>query len=280
MERTTDLASFGRAPLGRALLGETWLHFCAHSELFGVVFWGRPSREQTAALVRSLKCELAEGVAPHRSLVDAGRLDGVDEGAFEQLREYVVAHTPALSRAVTRLGLVRPSGLTGAVISGFFAVAGGPYPVEVFETCAEALAWLDEDPGLAAALDDLVHDACGSSALRARLRTVLMADLQEAATLSEAARALAISDRTLQRRLKQEGTTFAKELLQARLAEARRRIRDTDDPLVNIAIDTGFASQQHLSTAFKKATGEQPSVWRKRHREGRSGAPGGGGASM
>ena len=279
MERTTDLSGFARAPVGRALLGETWLHFCAHPELFGIVFWGRPSREQTAALVRSLKCELAEGVVPHRSLVDAGRLDGVDEGAFDQLREYVVAHTPALSRAVTRLGLVRPSGLTGAVISGFFAVAGGPYPVEVFESAPEALAWLEEDPGLAVVLDALVHDACGTSALRARLRTSLTADLQEA-TLGEAARALAMSDRTLQRRLKDEGTTFAKELLDARLAEARRRIRDTDDPLVAIAIDTGFASQQHLSTAFKKATGEQPSVWRRRHREGRSGGADEGGASM
>jgi AraC-like DNA-binding protein len=275
MERTTDLASFADAPVGRALLGETWMHFCAHAGLFGVVLWGRPNREQTAALVRSLAGELGDGVPPHRSLVDAGRIDGVDGGAFEQLRDYVVAHTDALSRAVTRLALVRPSGLPGAVTSGFYTVSGSPYPVEVFETCADALAWLEEDAGLAATLDALVHDACGTSALRARLRTVLTASLQ-GATLGDTARALNMSDRTLQRRLKQEGTTFANELLEARLADAQRRIRDTDEALATIAIDTGFASQQHLSTAFKKATGEQPSAWRKRLR----GDHGGAGASV
>lgn len=265
MERTTDLADFARAPVGRALLGEAWVHFCAHDGLFGVVLWGRPSREQTAALVRSLACELGDGVAPHCSFVDAGRLGGVDEGAFDQLREYVIAHTQALSRAVTRLALVRPSGLPGAVISGFFAVSGSPYPVEVFDNSVEALAWLAEDTGLAAELDDLVHDVCGTSALRGRLRTVLSTTLQ-GATLADTARALAMSDRTLQRRLKGEETTFAKELLEARLAEAKRRLCSSDDSLAFVAIDAGFASQQHLSTAFKRATGEQPSVWRKRHR--------------
>jgi AraC-like DNA-binding protein len=275
VERTTDLTSFATAPVGRALLGETWLHFCAHERLFGVVFWGRPDRAQTAALVRSLACELGDGVAPHRSLVDAGRLEGVDAAAFEQLRDYVVAHTEPLSRAVTRLALVRPSGLPGAVTSGFYAVAGSPYPVEVFDDAAAALAWLEEDPALAATLDALVSDASGTSALRARLRTVLGQRLDRA-TLADAAQALALSERTLQRRLKAEGTTFAAELLECRLAAAKQRIRDTHDALATIAIDTGFASQQHLSTAFKKAVGVQPSVWRKRLREGASG----GGASV
>ena len=45
MERTTDPASFAAAPVGRALLGESWLHGCPHDELFVVVFWGRPDRE-------------------------------------------------------------------------------------------------------------------------------------------------------------------------------------------------------------------------------------------
>jgi AraC-like DNA-binding protein len=265
MERTTDPASFAAAPVGRALLGERWLHGCPHEGLFVVVFWGRPDREQTAALVRSLRCELGADVAPHRSLVDAGRLEGADGGAFEQLQAYVASNAEALSRAVTKLALVRPSGLAGAVTSGFYEVSGSPYPVEVFEDVAGALAWLGEDASLAADLDALVHDASGTSALRAQLQTVLAERLAEV-TLADAAAALCLSERTLQRRLKAEGTSFATELVAARLAEAKRRIRDTTDSLAAIALDAGFASQQHLSTAFKKATGEQPSAWRKRHR--------------
>jgi AraC-like DNA-binding protein len=263
MQRHADLASFAKAEGPRAHIGASWLHFSAHAELFGVVLWGRPSAEDTQALVRSLKLELVEGVAPHRSLVDASRIDGVDGGAFEALNAYVAGNAEPLSRAVTRLALVRPSGMAGAVTSGFFEVAGSPYPVGLFDDASDALAWLDEEPSLAGELASLVEEVTGTSALVSRLRAALAGQLQDA-TVGSAARSLGMSDRTLQRKLKAQSTTFAAELLAARLHEAQRLMRDTDAPLANIALDTGFSSQQHLSTAFRKATGERPSAWRAR----------------
>jgi AraC-like DNA-binding protein len=263
--RTTDLTSFERALTGAALVGDGWLHFCAHEALFGVVLWGRPSGEATDALIRSLKLELASDVPPHRSLVDVSRVESVDAASFEALNDYVSGHRSELSRAVTRLALVRPSGLAGAVTSGFYSVAGAPYPVEVFDSARQALTWLDEGEAVAAALEALVVEVTGRSPLLSRLHAALRERLTSA-TLESIAKALSVSDRTLQRRLQDAGTSFAAELQRARVEEAQRRMRDSDEPLASIALAVGFSSQQHLSTAFKKATGEQPSAWRKRAR--------------
>lgn len=263
--RAADLRTFESATAPRAHLGESWLHFEAASGLFGVVLWGTPNGEATRQLVASLRLELAPGVQPHRSLVDTRRLVGVDAGAFEALHAYVTAEREALARAVTRLALVRPSGMAGAVASGFYEVLDSPYPVELFERTEDALVWLDEGTGLTDSLDELVVGATGRSALLARLSAVLEQDLA-AASPASAARTLGLSERTLQRRLQQEGTTFANELAAARLAFARRRMLETDEPLAAIALEAGYSSQQHFSNAFRAATGETPSAWRRQAR--------------
>ncbi len=261
MKRTAQLASFRAAPVGLAHVGAHWVHFCEHAKLFGVLLWGRPGGDDIAALVRSLELELTPDIAPHQSLVDASRLTGADAAAFEVLGAYVVAQQADLARQVTRLALVRPEGMAGAVIAGFFSVTASPYPVQIFDDAPAALAWLGEDPALATELDRIVSEGTGVSELVARLRAALAEHLRTA-DLALAARALGVSERTLQRRLRAEDTSFAAELLAARLAEAQRQMRDTTEPLSTIAFTTGFSSQQHFSRAFKAAFGTTPSAWR------------------
>jgi len=261
MRPTAQHATFAADPVGRALIGDGWMHFCAEPELFGIVFWGRPGGDAIEALVRSLKVELGPGVPPHRSLVDARRLEATDLGAFEVMRRYVVGHAEPLSSAVTRLALVRPDGLVGAMTAGFYQVSEQPYPVEVVAGPEEGLAWLGADPALAVTLDALVDQTLGAPTEVARLRAWLAENLREG-DLAGAARALGLSARTLQRRLSAEDTTFARELVAARLQVAQRRMLQTDEPLSTIAYGVGFSSQQHFSTAFRKATGTTPSAWR------------------
>lgn len=262
MRRTAELRSFRAAPVGAAHVGSGWLHFSASPELFGVVLWGRPGAEAIEALVRSLEVELAEGVAPHASVVDASRLEAHDAAAFDVLGRYVTENHAALSVAVTRLALVRPRGITGAVIAGFYEVTGTPYPVEIFDDARDALGWLGQDADVARELDAIVRESTGRSGLLARLRALLREHLLDT-DLAEAARRLGVSERTLQRRLAEEDTSFVAELLAARLAEAQRRMRESDAPLATIAFETGFSSQQHLSSAFKRAFGCTPSAWRR-----------------
>ncbi|MEL6792518.1 MAG: helix-turn-helix domain-containing protein [Pseudomonadota bacterium] len=47
---------------------------------------------------------------------------------------------------------------------------------------------------------------------------------------------------------------------------ARDMLIASDAPLAEIAFATGFSSQSHLSTAFKKRTGESPRAFRLRAR--------------
>jgi AraC-like DNA-binding protein len=254
---------FLRQPAGQLVAGRTWIHFCAHARLFGVVFFGQPNEADMVALARSLVVELGPGVEAHGSLVDASRLERVDPGAFEVLLAYVREHRAALEARVTRLALVRPQGVEGAVVAGFYPVSGAPYPVQLFEDAAEALAWLGE-PGasLAGELAEHASAASGTSPLLAALRALLMRRMVDL-TLEDACRALSVSERTLQRRLQDAGTTFQAELGTARLEEAKRRMAVSDAPLTAIALDLGFPSLQHFSAVFRKATGQSPSAWRK-----------------
>ncbi|MFN4145529.1 MAG: helix-turn-helix domain-containing protein [Runella sp.] len=52
-------------------------------------------------------------------------------------------------------------------------------------------------------------------------------------------------------------------LINIRVAEAMRQLRQTDKSLTDIALDMGFYSSQHFSTTFKKLTGYTPGQYRK-----------------
>jgi len=55
-------------------------------------------------------------------------------------------------------------------------------------------------------------------------------------------------------------------LRQQRLDQAMNMLRDTDAPIVSVAAQLGYASQNAFAAAFKKLTGETPSDWRRRMR--------------
>jgi AraC family transcriptional regulator len=59
---------------------------------------------------------------------------------------------------------------------------------------------------------------------------------------------------------------------QRRIDRARALIDNTEEPLAEIAAATGFATQSHLTTAFRRATGFTPAAYR-RGRRGRSTSP-------
>jgi AraC-like DNA-binding protein len=52
-------------------------------------------------------------------------------------------------------------------------------------------------------------------------------------------------------------------LLQQRIEYAKRRMREAESPLVEVALDSGFQSQSHFSAVFKRLTGDSPARWRR-----------------
>ena len=251
-------------PVGRYLAGERFAHFCWSHELWGVVLWGRPGRDDVEALVRSLALELAPPAVPHASVVDARRIEGVDAGAFESLMSYVQAHAATLAVQVTRLAILRPDGMEGALVAGFFEVLPKPYPVNVCASLGEALAWLEATDAATAteAIARLHGDVTALAPIIAALRPLLEAE-RDGMPIADAAKRLGMSERTLQRRLREAGTSYQDELNAARIDAAKRMLLDSDAPITTIAYDVGCASPQHFSSLFRRLVGVSPSDFRK-----------------
>lgn len=64
-----------------------------------------------------------------------------------------------------------------------------------------------------------------------------------------------------------EGVTLEKYVILLRLDEVRERLVYTDQPLAEIAYQTGFSNVQHLSNQFKRETGLTPAYYRRVRRE-------------
>lgn len=261
---------FAASPVGRYVAGAGYVHFCAAAELWGVLLWGRPSLELAEGLRRTLALELAPPAQPHASIVDASGLTGVDVNAFGALNAYVRGNFDRLRAQVRRLALVRPSGMEGALVAGFFEVMPPPYPVRVFQDRTAALEWALADTELDASaltrtLTKLFEAGMDTAPIVRQLDGYLEANLL-AASVSDASRVLGLSERTMQRRLSEAGTTFVDALSSARVRVAQRLMLDSDAPLTRIALDVGCASLQHFSALFRRKVGQAPSAWRAKQK--------------
>lgn len=258
-----DVESYVADPAGAYLVGRCSIAFCARADLWGFALWDKPTADDMRRLLRLLAIELGPPAAPHGSLVDTRRLVAGDPDVFALLTEYVRTNFAALARQVTRLAIVRPPGVAGATVAGFFVVQDPPYPVKVFDDVAKAAAWLGASAGFVGELEEAVAAASGVAPVIAELRAWLEGRLADAA-LPVAARALRLSARTLQRKLAEAGTTFQKELDAARVRVAQRLLVAHGATLTAVAYDVGCASPQHFSALFRRVVGEAPSKWRQR----------------
>jgi len=257
-----DPDAYAAGPRGAYVALPRALAFCARESLWGFALWGKPTEADTRRLVPVLALELAPRVAPHASLVDVSRLDAADPRAFAVLARYLRDHFDRFRTQVTRLALVRPPGVLGATVAGFYQVAGAPYPVRVFDELAAAARWL-RARSLAASIAAAIADASSTPAWLAALRGWLDAHLEET-SLARAARAVSRAPRSLQRDLTAANTSFQRELDAARIRLAQRLLVESESSLTEIAYDIGCASPQHFSTLFRRVVGATPSAWRIR----------------
>lgn len=267
MQRVT-LEQFAEAPVGKFVAGPCVAHFCASSRLWGFVCWGRPSIADARSLGQSLVLELAPPAEPHMSIIDARRLELADPLVFRAGETYLNNHAAALSKWVTKLAVVRSPGVVGAVMAGAYTVVTRPYPVEIFDAPESAFDWLACGVSRADGtrlLESIYGAATGVPHELATLRAVLEAKL-ERITIARAAKKLGLSQRSLQRKLADAGTTFKHELAEARVRIAKRLLVDSDTSLTEIAFEVGCTSLQSFSALFRRYSGEPPSTFRERAR--------------
>ncbi|MTE15346.1 AraC family transcriptional regulator [Nocardia aurantiaca] len=97
--------------------------------------------------------------------------------------------------------------------------------------------------------------------IRAALREAMG---RGALDLDSVAATLALSPRTLQRRLGDLGTTWRAEVEAVRYEHAMDLLRDTDLPMDAIAARLGYADPRTLRRAFRRRAGQSPSEFRRR----------------
>ncbi|MGH8327592.1 MAG: helix-turn-helix transcriptional regulator, partial [Steroidobacteraceae bacterium] len=120
---------------------------------------------------------------------------------------------------------------------------------------------------LTLALGPEPHGSVGSRHLRERLMRTVRSGLSDP-DLAPAAVAAAhhVSLRTLHYAFAAAGTTFIRELMQARLQRARELLADPrmrDVPVIEVAARCGFTDPSHFARRFRRRFGIAPLAFRR-----------------
>jgi AraC-like DNA-binding protein len=99
-----------------------------------------------------------------------------------------------------------------------------------------------------------------------QLEEVLRRDLAHQWTVEEMAAMVGLGTTLFNERVKNySGFSPINYLINIRISEAIKLLKQPGTSVTDIALDTGFYSSQHFSTTFKKLTGYRPSEFRKNH---------------
>jgi AraC-like DNA-binding protein len=251
------------APVGRYFVGPHFLVWCASPILAGTVFWGRPDLAdlQQATHLWEMDAQLAR----YASVVDLSRVEAIDAAPFEHAIAHLQRRATWYADRVSRGVVVPPcTGLLPAVvIAGMWRFAAPGHPWSEQPDAVRAFATLDHPDATAAhrEVEALIAAAIETTPLLDALRRHLRSRLATTSLVS-AARALQVSERTLQRTLRAARTTFSAEVDRARVEAAKLRLRDTDAKIETVARSVGCVSASHLARVFRRVTGTTPGAYR------------------
>lgn len=118
-------------------------------------------------------------------------------------------------------------------------------------------------PALAAAVADLHAPSTVGVQVKAALKRSLASGRPDVA---EVARSLGMSERTLQRRITEEGATFRKLLAEARRELGRQLLADSTMEIDEVAFLLGYQDTSSFYRGFRDWEGLTPTRWRELHR--------------
>lgn len=95
-----------------------------------------------------------------------------------------------------------------------------------------------------------------------KLRTKLASEPDAPWRSTEAARAMAVSEATMRRRLAEQGTTFGDLLADVRMTNALGLLQTTELPINRIALDVGYCCPSRFAKRFRSRFGVAPSAIR------------------
>jgi len=97
--------------------------------------------------------------------------------------------------------------------------------------------------------------------------TVIRVSAHEGIDVEDVLKLVSASRRSLETRFRAAmGRSPHQEIVRARIAHAKRLLRETDETVERIAFASGFGAVQRFHQVFRQAEGQSPGAWRKRYR--------------
>lgn len=261
-----------RVPLDRLLDPKAGRMWSGHD----VMLWHPTRAVLGATLPRRLS---ADGLLPVASVaerlvrerraaktlvLDVSRVhaEGCDEPTLSAFRRFVLQPLAQHPSRIAKALLVGGESLAQSALIGSFVLARPGFPWALHDRLDAALAGLEVD---AAEVLGAVSSELAPLGLVSRVRALIGDD--PSLKLRDAARALMLAPRSLQRTLADSGTTYGQERLDVRLEMAASRLMRTGQKAASIARDVGYGSLAHFLTVFKHRFGLSPREFRARHQK-------------
>ncbi|WP_142780203.1 AraC family transcriptional regulator [Agrobacterium sp. T29] len=178
----------------------------------------------------------------------------------------------ATGRAIVprRLDLTRP-GPVGAIYADYFGCpirTEAPRNLLVLDTADLDLPFPGHNPEMLEMLTPALSAALGEleaqSSISEQVKIVLKRSLASGQpSLSDVAKQLGMSDRTLQRRITEEGSTFRDLLSEARRHLGRHLLIDPATDIDEVACLLGYQDTTSFYRAFREWEGMPPNRWRE-----------------
>ncbi len=243
--------------------GRCFAYWGDGARALGTVMWGRPLEADVEAMIPYFEIGASAPFKGHVSFVDARGVEAVDLLAFKRLLTYLMARRLAYGPNIARQAVLHPGGVAGVFVSGALHVARPPHPFGTFgpDESRAAFAYC----GVAELHDEveaLRQQVSGAPEILRGVRAVLEKNAR--ASTAQLARALGLSQRTLQRRLEAAGSSLRAERQRQLTSAIEELLGGTTLDLDAIAVHVGLTSAAHLVRHFKAVHGVTPGVWRER----------------
>jgi len=256
--RVDDLEAFLGPPARRYIVFRTLAYWQLEHRAFGSIVWGRPDESDVVDLGRAHA--IGARFPLHGTLVDVRDIQSVDLLAFEKFLAFLKARRDAWSPNVARQAVLYRGGLAHASVLGMFELLRPAHRVDYFDDASAAYAAVGALE-VADELEDLRAQLLGAPDVVRRVRLAFEA-LPARTAFGAVARHLGMSLRSLQRRLRDAGTSLRAQRQAHLLRTCTQLLESSELDLDAIAAHVGASSASHLIALFKRHRGITPGQFR------------------
>lgn len=265
---TDRIDEFVANPIGRCIVGPSFLTWCATPELQGAIIWGTVDDQSLRDMMAAGEYVRHPAVSTRRRvLVDCRDITRADADALLQFASLARDRLELWRAGLEREAIAIPQGVPGILIGGALPSLGVALPMRFTHDLESALAYIDHPAARAyhEAAARIAAGVRGRAVLIARLRVQLQREL-DTATVESIASALGMSARTLQRELARLNTSFSTELRGMRVAAAETLLQHSDLKIEAIATQVGFGNASRMSATLRRERNATASMLRARAR--------------